>query len=69
MIGSPRKVKLIVDRLREGLYCRKTGREFMHLLGYYWGSDPAEIAICIMAEIIAVKHGVRHQVGGVKSEC
>jgi xanthine dehydrogenase accessory factor len=68
MIGSPRKVKLIVDRLREkGYTAEEDWKRVYAPIGLPIGAQtPAEIAICIMAEIIAVKHGVRHQVGGVK---
>jgi xanthine dehydrogenase accessory factor len=60
MIGSPQKVKLTKERLFKLGYSPEDWKRVYAPVGLPIGAQtPSEIAISILAEIIAVKHGVR----------
>jgi xanthine dehydrogenase accessory factor len=59
MIGSRRKVKVVFDRLAEGGIPRSALERVRAPIGLPIGSHlPDEVALSIMAEIVAVKNGV-----------
>ncbi len=58
MIGSPRKVRTIFERLQaEGVPEKDLARVYAPIGLQTGGQTPAEIALSILAEIVSVQHG------------
>ena len=58
MIGSTRRIRAVFQLLEEGGYAREKFEHVRAPVGLDIGAEtPAEIAVCIVAEMVAVKRG------------